>query len=230
MFKYFGSKQRIAHRYPAPVHDRIVEPFAGAGAYAVHHRRVPEVLLIEKDRKIVDLWHRLLSMDAADILRLERPTPGDRSTEILLLLAAGRTTRDTPDELVVSSRMAARIDPMLRRIASVVDECRHFQVVEGDYQDAPEIKATWFVDPPYTNPLGGRWDRSRGGRYAYSYRGIDYSVLAEWCRNRAGQTIVCEMDGATWMPWNGIIETRDGSHRQSREVYWHNERKPECRT
>lgn len=179
--------------------------------------------LIEKDREIVALWHRLLGMTSDEILSIERPATGSRSSELLYLLAAGRTTRDTAAEFVVSSRMAGRIDPMLRRIASVVDECRHFEVIEGDYRDAPECTATWFIDPPYTNPTGGRWDRSRGGRYPHSYKGIDYNHLAKWSMDRAGQVIVCEMEGSDWLPWSAAIEARDGVHRKSPEVYWYKE-------
>ena len=32
---YYGGKWRSAPRYPAPVHGRIIEPFAGAAGYAM---------------------------------------------------------------------------------------------------------------------------------------------------------------------------------------------------
>ena len=34
MFSYYGTKKRIAKKYPEPKYDIIIEPFAGAGAGA----------------------------------------------------------------------------------------------------------------------------------------------------------------------------------------------------
>lgn len=223
MFKYFGSKHLLASAYPPPAYDTIVEPFAGAAGYAVHHRRaVSRVILVEKDERVVALWRRLLGLSSEQILGIPIPKAGERSSEILVALAAGRTTRDTPESFVVSPRMEQRLEPMLRRIASVVDECRHFEVVAGDYRDSPEVEATWFVDPPYQPPAeGGRWDRTRGGRYLHSNQGIHFPELGRWCHSRAGQLIVCEQAGADWMNWTDSRRTRDGSHSSYSEVWFH---------
>ena len=82
MFKYFGSKYKIGHEYPAPRHDTIIEPFAGSAAYAVRHRRrASRVILIEKDLRVVKLWHRLLSTSRDDLLDLPDPVVGERRAE-----------------------------------------------------------------------------------------------------------------------------------------------------
>lgn len=223
MFKYFGSKLRLADRYPPPRFGTIVEPFAGSAAYAVRHRRnVDRVVLIEADKRIADLWERLLAMSADDLLSLPAPVQGERSGEILYALAAGRTTRDTPESFIVSPRMAQRFRPMIRRMASVIDECRHFEIVNGDFTVAPDVEATWFIDPPY-QPTAGRWDRTRGGRYLHSNQGIDYEHLGAWAAARRGQVIVCEQSGATWMPWTNTVVHRSGTHDAYHEVWWTNE-------
>lgn len=223
MFKYFGSKLRLADRYPPPRLGIIVEPFAGSAAYAVRHRRsVDRVVLIEADKRIAALWERILLMSADELLALPIPEQGERSSEILVALAAGRTTRDTPESFVVSPRMAQRFTPMISRMASVIDECRHFEIVNGDFTVAPDIEATWFIDPPY-QPRAGRWDRTRGGRYLHSNQAIDYGYLGEWSRARKGQVIVCEQSGSTWMPWTNSVEHRSGTHDAYHEVWWTNE-------
>lgn len=221
MFKYFGAKYKLARVYPSPIFPIIVEPFAGSASYAVHHRRLVErVILIEKDAQVVDLWLRLLSMSADEIRSMPVLAAGSMSDDILYAFAAGRTTRDTPSgEFVVSPRMEQRFQPMIERVASVVDECRHFEVIEGDYTDAPDVAATWFIDPPYQS-MGGRWDRTRGGRYLYGNKDFDYSALAQWSVSRRGQVIACEQGGADWLPWNGSVEAPDNTHRRYTEVWW----------
>ena len=56
MFSYYGSKSKIAHLYPAPQYDRIIEPFAGSGttveaAVSAGFR----VVAVEKDPAYVPL-------------------------------------------------------------------------------------------------------------------------------------------------------------------------------
>ena len=209
MFKFFGSKYRLARNYPAPKYATVIEPFAGSAAYSVFHRRsLDRVVLVEKDHRIADVLVRLLSMSSDDIRALPDPVEGDMSSDALVAFAAGRTTRDTPERFVVSPRMAQRFRPMVNRIADVVDECRHFEVTHGDYTEAvilADEPATWFVDPPYQHQ-GGRWDRTRGGRYRHSNRDIDFEALGQWCDDLVADhnhIIACDMDGSTWREWNG---------------------------
>jgi len=37
LFSYFGSKARIGNKYPKPIYDTIIEPFAGAAGYSYAH-------------------------------------------------------------------------------------------------------------------------------------------------------------------------------------------------
>jgi 16S rRNA G966 N2-methylase RsmD len=102
------------------------------------------------------------------------------------------------------------------RIASQVEGIRHWKVLETDWWRAPDIEATWFVDPPY----------HRSGKH-YKYRDIDYTALGIWCRARKGQTIVCEQDGADWLPFRQHKDakgcTGKGGTRRTAEVVWTNE-------
>ena len=109
---------------------------------------------------------------------------------------------------------------MIQRMADVIDECRHFEIHHGDYADAPDVEATWFIDPPYR--VAGRTvgSHTRGGRYTHPNVDIDYGALGAWCQSRAGQTIVCEQAGASWLPWNGGVSARDNTHEVYGEVWW----------
>jgi hypothetical protein len=72
---------------------------------------------------------------------------------------------------------------------------------------------------PFFSYYGGKW------RDALSYpaplHGIDYSALADWCTSLPGQVIVCENDGATWLPFRPHASVRT-TRRTSRsaEAVW----------
>lgn len=95
------------------------------------------------------------------------------------------------------------------RIAAQVEQIRHWRVIHGDYTASPDVKATWFVDCPYAD---------KGSHYRCKFSGHD--ELGSWCRNRQGQVIVCEQDGADWLPFRtfdaGMKSMRGASH----EVIW----------
>lgn len=99
------------------------------------------------------------------------------------------------------------------RIASQVDAIKHWRVIEGDYNEAPDIEATWFVDPPYNN---------KAGSY-YIHSDIDYPELGKWCQGLRGQVVVCENDGATWLPFRHFRNIKAGpAKRVSAESIWTN--------
>jgi hypothetical protein len=78
-----------------------------------------------------------------------------------------------------------------RRIASQVGRIRHWEIIEGTYENAPDVKAHWHIDPPYDNAAGSH----------YPENDIDRKSLAQWCLSRCGWHQVCENDGATWLPF-----------------------------
>ena len=38
------------------------------------------------------------------------------------------------------------------RLASKVERIRHWTIIEGSSDRAPDIEAHWHIDPPYQNP------------------------------------------------------------------------------
>ena len=55
---------------------------------------------------------------------------------------------------------------------------------------------------------------------------MDYGQLSSWCKNRKGQVIVCEQEGAEWLSFRPFrtIKTTEGKHGKSKgnEVIWTN--------
>lgn len=208
MFYYFGSKNRLARRYPPPQHPRIVEPFAGSAGYSCHYWQ-HDVTLIEKDERVVELWDTLRGMTIADALALPTPTVGERTSDLLTMLRAASEHSLTGSYITVTERMVSRWEPLRRRLADMIPKVQHWNIVLGDYTDAPDIDATWFVDPPYQMMRRG-----------YAHLGLNYHDLGQWCQQRRGQVIVCEQEGATWLPFTALTEARTTNNTTKTEVVW----------
>ena len=99
------------------------------------------------------------------------------------------------------------------------------EVIEGDYTDAPDIEATWFVDPPYQatreRPEGVK---GAGDCYARGCGGsdLDFAALGAWCRARRGQVIACDYASSNWLPFEPLARNTDSVGRAYTEGVWSN--------
>lgn len=219
-FVYYGGKKGSAHRYPPPAFGTIVEPFAGSAGYALAWATpATRVVLIEKDPEVIALWRRLLAPDARDwLLSIPPQVKGAPITEPIVGLAGA--SAGTVRKRTVTSRMAEVWPMMRRRVLSALPLIAHWEVIEGDYREAPNIAATWFVDPPYSPRHDGREPG------IYHEAGLDYAELGEWCRARRGQVIVCEQEGADWLPFRPLyvqhsgLQGAQGDHPPRVEMIW----------
>src|SRR5262249_40383145 len=82
------------------------------------------------------------------------------------------------------------------RIASQLEFIRDWQVIEGNYEEAPDITAHWHCDPPHV----------RAGEN-YRFHHINRSALREWCMRRKGFLQVIEGAGADWLPFEEFAPT-----------------------
>jgi len=226
MWGYYGSKSKVVTYYPAPRHERIIEPFAGTAQYALEHWQ-KDVLLIDKYDVIVKLWKWLQLCSPKDILSLPRLKCGENvdsfswDCEEARWLVGFIITGAPSQPKKTASRWKTVVRPntqnfKLEMIAKNLHKIKHWQVQEGDWTDAPDVEATWFIDPPYQ--VGGEY-------YRHGNKGFDFGRLAEWSRQRKGQVIVCENTGGTWLPFLPLINQR-GAKKKSMEVMWTNEREP----
>lgn len=222
-FSFYGGKWRTARRYPLPVHDTIVEPFAGSAGFATwYYRR--RVILVERDPVIAGLWRYLVRVSPAEVLALPPIVecvddvpgpPGARALVGFWLNAATSRPRNVPGKWMRSAVGRSRLywGPGVRtRIASQVEQIRHWEILEGDYSIAPDVEATWFIDPPYED---------KGRHYRHGSRDIDFAALGEWARARRGQVIACENVGASWLPFEPAWHAKSARGR-SREAIWTN--------
>lgn len=226
-FCFYGGKWRAAPRYPVPAHGCIVEPFAGAAGYATRYAD-RAVTLVERDPVIASLWRFLIGSSPADIMRLPLLQPGQTVDDLAVcedarsligfwLNKGSATPKRSP-----RSWMRAGIRPksfwgveIRERVASQVGRIAHWKIIEGDFALAPDIDSTWFVDPPYQGHVGRR----------YRYSAVDYAALAAWVATRRGRVIVCENEGATWLPFrfhalSKANESRHGHKVSSEAIYF----------
>lgn len=223
-FPYFGSKWRLVPRYPPPEHRLIVEAFAGSACYATRHAE-RRVLLIDADPVVVGVWRYLIAVRPAELLAI--PDVRDHVDELAAWPPEARWLvgfwldkgNARPSQRPSSwMRRGDRCDSfwgpaIRRRLADQVARIRHWKVAEGSFESAPDVRATWFVDPPYSGPCGRR--------YRHGRRGLQYSAVAHFCRDRRGLVIACEQAGAGWLPFRPLCRARS-THgtAYSNEAVW----------
>lgn len=214
MFSYYGSKSKIVNYYPVPKHGKIIEPFAGSARYALKWFD-RDVLLVDSREVIVKTWHYLQQASPADILRLPEPNykqsldDFNLSEEERLLLGwiCGRGATHPRR----NAQKFAMVERDKKSIAGQLHKIKHWIIQLGDYQSIPNTPATWFIDPPYVN-----------GGDSYRTKSIDYYLLAEWCKLRQGQVIVCENTKANWLPFSPLCRLH-GAQSVSTEAIWCND-------
>jgi len=233
-FTFYGGKWRAAPHYPRAQLDTIIEPFAGSAGYSLRHYD-HKVTLVERDPIIAGTWRYLIGVGPGEILRLPDieldQTVDDLGVHQEARWLIGWWLKGGSREPVrkPTGWMKKAATPgyknagskswwsahIRQRLAEQVEYIRHWKLIEGDYTDAPETKASWFIDPPY--------NKKAGEHYRLGRKLLDYRDLALWSRSRPGQVIVCEQEGASWLPfvsWRTIRTTTRGGARVSKEVVW----------
>ena len=206
-----------------------MEPFAGAAGYSL---RYPDrnIILVERYAVVAEMWRYLIGVSEAEIRRIPLnpehvddlpawvPQPArhligwwfnNATASPRLQLSAGRKKKAG-----MGDKMEGWTEATRERVASQLSAIRHWKIIEGDYTDVPYLSAevTWFIDPPYNN--------AAGRHYALG-NDLDYAALGRWCRERRGQVIVCENEGAKWLPFRTFATFPSSINgRGSREVIW----------
>ena len=222
---YFGAKWRMAKLYPEPNRDTIVEPFAGAAGYSLRYYD-RKVILCDAYEPIAGIWDYLIRTPAEEIRRLPLIREGMTVDDVKApqeakwlmgwwLQPANQTPGKKASTWVTNGTFPGWSEKARERVASQVDRIRHWKIIHGSYLDLPDIEATWFVDPPYNNKAGR----------TYRMHDIDYEQLGQWCRERTGQTIVCEQEGSDWLPFEFLADVHCAPHKgkakkRSKEVVY----------
>lgn len=215
MFYYYGRKKQIARHYPTPNCDTIIEPFAGSAAYSLHADNWKKrVILIEKDEKVANIWKWLIhDASESEIAKLPDLQPGDRSSEFLHIVHAATKMAFHFKRIKVTPVLARNWEISRRVFAANLFKIKHWEVKCCDYSEAPEMEATWFIDPPYQG--------ESGMGYRHSSARIDYNHLAQWALSRKGEVIFCEGSAADYLPFEPLMELKGVAGKVSKEVIFY---------
>jgi site-specific DNA-adenine methylase len=215
MFYYYGRKKKIVKCYPKPNYKVIIEPFAGAASYSFYHNlSVEKVILLEKDKQVFDIWNWLINEATENNIKdLPNLKPGDSSTEFLHIIHAVSKMAFAYKKIKVTEVLARNWEITRRVFLKHFNEVKHWEIVCGDYTEAPDIEATWFIDPPYQG------DSGKG--YCHNNALLDYSKLADWSLKRQGEIICCEGYGATYLPFIPLLDLKGVAGKVSKEVIFY---------
>lgn len=231
VMSYYGSKWTIAPKYPSPVHDTIIEPFAGSATYSLLHYR-KNVILYDKFDKVIGVWDYLIRSSPAEILALPLLEPGQRVSDLPVCQEARwligwwvNGAVDRPRETLSKNALKRPNAPCFwsaacrERIARTVNHIKHWKAYVADYSDVPIQRCTWFVDPPY---------QRMGKYYKHGSAAIGYPHLRDWCLQLPGQVMVCENEGADWLPFVSFATARSAKKGYvSKEVIYMDDDEPE---
>lgn len=226
-FSFYGSKWRAAPLYPQPIYDTIIEPFAGSAGYSLLYPD-SQVKLVDIDPTICGVWDYLIHVSPNEIRKIPidfeciddlNVPPEARSLVGFWLNKGSVSPCRHPSAWMREDKYANQFwgIRIRERIADQVDRIRHWTISNSSYSDIDSTPvATYFIDPPYSSPAG----------LHYKFNAIDYDNLANYARALPGQVIVCEQDGATWLPFQKFasiqsMASRNGKKR-SEEVIWYN--------
>lgn len=220
MWSYYGSKSKIINYYPAPQHGTIIEPFAGSARYALKYFD-RDVVLIDKYGKVARIWKYLQECSEADIKGLPilpayskiREEDFDCKGQFELmqfLIVQGAFSGN----YTVSKWGAMRFEKNRSNILAGLHKIKHWRIIEGEYYDAPDVIATWFIDPPYQ--FGGH-------KYPMGSKRIDYFKLLSFIHDRKGQVIACENDKGIWLPGKEALIKNRGSMFTTNECIYYKE-------
>jgi len=218
MWSYYGRKTKVIDYYNNPIHDKIIEPFAGTAVYSLYGDNwEKDVLLLDKYDIVIKTWHYLQNTTKEQILSLPEMNYKDKIDDHEYLTqeekwligfninGGSAQPKKTTMKFNVWNRVKLQIADNLHKI-------KHWEIIQGDYHDLKNEEATWFIDPPYQ--YGGQY-------YRHGNKNMDYTELGEWCKSRNGQIIVCENTKADWLDFQPLKKMK-GSIHTTTEAIWEN--------
>lgn len=211
LFYYYGRKKKVCHYYPPPRHRTIIEPFAGSASYSCYGNNWEhDVILIEKDERVADIWKWLIhSATPESILSMPNLIEGQKTSNFFHILHSVSKMAFRYKTMKVTSVLARNWEVSKRIMAKNLYKVKHWKIICADYQESPNITATWFIDPPYQFEPGMGYEHNSGS--------LNYKSLSRWVKSRKGDVIACEGDLGDYLPFLPLVTTKSVSGKRNVE-------------
>ena len=223
MFYYYGAKNLLSRYYPSPKYNLIVEPFAGSAAYSCYHlskSKFLKALICDKDDSVTEAWNFLLRCSEKDITNFPTPAIGEYAYDFLVKTCAVSNASSKCNKMRYTERLDRVFQIQKRRILKLLPIRDRIKFVHGSYEDLQNVESTWFIDPPYqvVNKNGSVFQNGDGYSRECGTAQIDFCQLKDFCLERKGQVIVCEKEGADWLPFASFRTNKTSLNRNYNEV------------
>lgn len=225
MFYYYGAKNLLSRYYPEPRYDIIVEPFAGSAAYSCYHLYKNDRLssvICDKDDDVAQAWDFLLKCSERDILNFPTPKIGDYAYDFLIKTCAVSNASSKCNKMKYTERMDRVFQIQKRRIIKFLPIRDRIKFIHGNFQSLENTEATWFIDSPYqiVNKNGSIFQNGDGYSKNCSFSSLNFNELSNFCLERKGQLIVCEKEGADWLPFVRFRKNKTSLNKNYNEVVY----------
>jgi hypothetical protein len=214
LFYYYGRKKQIAKWYPEPMFDTIIEPFAGSAAYSLYNDNwKKDVILIEKDERVANIWKWLIKKATPkEILEMPILKIGDYTSEFFHIIHAVTKQAFWYKTIKVTPVLARNWGISKRYMAENIHKIKHWKLITDDYSVAPDVEATWFIDPPY--------QYKSGMGYNHGSQVLDYKAVSKWTKHLKGQIIFCEGGEAKYLPFKPLLTLNGVAGKKSDEMIY----------
>lgn len=223
MFYYYGAKNLLSRYYPEPRYDTIIEPFGGSAAYTCFHllkNKNLKALLYDKDDDVAETWDFLLKCSERDILNYQTPNIGEYAYDFLIKTCTVSNASSKCKKMKYTERLDRVFQIQKRRILKFLPIRDRITFIHGDYSNIENVESCWFIDPPYqvNNKNGTVFQNGDGYSKSCNVSNIKFEELGNWCINRKGQVIVCEKEGANWLPFEKFRTNKTSLNKNYNEV------------
>lgn len=225
MFYYYGAKNLLSRYYPEPKHNIIVEPFGGSAAYSCYHLLKNDKLssiICDKDDNVAKAWDFLLNCSEKDILNFPTPKIGEYAYDFLIKTCTASNASSKCNKMKYTERLDRVFQIQKRRIIKFLPIRDRIKFIHDDFKSLQNIEATWFIDPPYQiiSQNGSIFQNGDGYSKTCNSASLNYGELANFCLERKGQLIVCEKEGADWLPFTEFRKNKTSLNKNYNEVVY----------
>tara|TARA_R110000772_G_scaffold249530_2_gene363869 strand:+ start:41063 stop:41746 length:684 start_codon:yes stop_codon:yes gene_type:complete len=225
MFYYYGAKNLLSRYYPSPCYDTIIEPFAGSAAYSCYNMMRNgnlNSIICDKNEDVANAWDFILNCSENDIVNYPTPKIGDYAYDFLIKTCSASNASSKCKKMKYTDRLDRVFQIQKRRIIKFFPIRNRIKFILGDYRAIENTQATWFIDPPYQilNKNGSVFQNGDGYSKTCNSTSLDFKELSSYCENRLGQIIVCEKEGADWLPFQKFRKNKTSLNKNYNEVVY----------